>query len=330
MARVAVVIPARDEEATIERLLDSLLAQSRRPTEIVVVDAGSSDETANLVAAFSARDATIRLVRSGPSNPGTARNEGVESTSAEWIAFTDAGIRVEQEWLERLLAVAEAESDVDVVYGSYEPELTSYFEECAALAYIPAPTPREGGMARGPSLASSLFRRAVWEEVGGFPAYRAAEDLIFMEAAERAGARIAFAPGAVVHWQIPSGWRSTLRRFSLYSKHNLIAGRGRYWHRGVLRQYVAVVLALSLTPFSSLFLLAPPLWLGARVGRTLWRKRRGFPIAHPLRPDRWAMVASILLLIDLATLSGAISFVRDRSGARAGAGAGDPSAQYPR
>jgi cellulose synthase/poly-beta-1,6-N-acetylglucosamine synthase-like glycosyltransferase len=256
----------------------------------------------------------------------------VESTAAEWIAFTDAGIRAEPDWLERLLAAAEAEPDVDVVYGSYEPELASYFDECAALAYIPAPTARKEGMVRGPSLASSLFRRTVWEEVGGFPAYRAAEDLIFMEAAARAGAGIAFAPGAVVHWQIASGWRSTLRRFTLYSKHNLIAGRGRYWHRGVLRQYAAVVLALSLTPLSSLFLLAPPLWLGARVGRTLWRKRAAFPIAHPLRPDRWVTVASILLLLDLATLAGAISFARQRSGAgsAAGAPADGLSARYPR
>lgn len=330
VARVAVVIPARDEAATIERLLDSLLAQSRLPDEIVVVDAGSADDTAKIVAGYSNGHATVRLVRSGPSNPGSARNRGIESTAAEWIAFTDAGIRVEPEWLERLLAVAGSEPGVDVVYGSYEPELGSYFEECAGLAYLPAPTPRGGGMIRGPSLASSLFRRRVWEEVGGFPAHRAAEDLIFMEAAERIGARIAFAPGAVVHWQIPSGWRSTLRRFTLYSKHNLIAGRGRYWHRGVLRQYVAVLLALSLTPFSSVFFLAPPLWLGARVGRTLWRKRCGFSIRHPLRPDRWLTVAGILLLLDLATFAGALSFARERFGARGltGARAEDTSTRH--
>jgi hypothetical protein len=84
----------------------------------------------------------------------------------------------------------------------------------------------------------------------------------------------------------------------------------------VLRQYVAVLLALSLTPFSPLFFVTPPLWLGARVGRTLWRKRRGFPIQHPLRPDRWLTVAGILLLLDFATLSGAISFARERRRSR--------------
>ena len=310
--RVAVVIPARDEEATIGPLLDSLLAQSRPPDEIIVVDAGSTDATAARVESRAGGRVPVQLIRGERSYPGTARNQGVRSTDTDFVAFTDAGIQVDPKWLERLVERIINDPEVDVVYGSYEPVLESYFQECAALAYIPAPTAGPDGPIRGPSLASSLVRRSVWERVGGFPPFRAAEDLIFMDAVERSGARIAFAPGAVVHWQIPAGWRTTLRRFTLYSKHNLVAGRGRYWHMGVLRQYIAVLLSLAIAIYYPIFLLAPPLWLLARVGRTLWRKRRAFPISRPLNPLRWIMVAAILLLLDFATLAGSCAYALEK------------------
>ena len=56
----------------------------------------------------------------------------------EWIAFIDGGISPESDWLERLSRSAVFDSQIDVIYGSFEPVVDSFFEECAAIAYVPA------------------------------------------------------------------------------------------------------------------------------------------------------------------------------------------------
>ena len=53
--------------------------------------------------------------------------------------------------------------------------------------------------------------------------------------AER-GFRIGWAPKAMVHWQLRPNLKETFRKFVLYSKHNVLAGRQRYWHYGIVRQ----------------------------------------------------------------------------------------------
>ena len=77
--QVAVVIPARDAAAFIVDALDSVLAQTVPLSEIVVVDDGSTDETARIVADY---DNGVRLLRQAPSGLPAARNVGVAATSA--------------------------------------------------------------------------------------------------------------------------------------------------------------------------------------------------------------------------------------------------------
>lgn len=307
--KISVVIPVRDEEKSIGNLLDSLLSQTTPPDEIVIVDAGSVDGTRTIVADYASRNESIRLIPSYPVHPGEARNTGVRQARHDILAFTDAGIRLEPHWLEKLSEPLARDPSIDVVYGTYEPLTDSFFKECAALTYVPALTRSNGAVFRGPSIASSLMRKSVWKAVGGFPPYRASEDLIFMEAIERNGFKIAYAPEAVAHWQMASDWKGTFKRFTVYSYHNLLARRGRYWHKGVLRQYLLALVFLALAFFHhSLWLSVPVAGFVARVGRTLWRKRKSFRIPHPLHPRRWVTVGLILLLIDAATFSGAVAY----------------------
>lgn len=308
--KISVVIPVRDEEASIRSLLDSVMAQSRRPDEVVIVDGGSKDNTTSIIESYIARGFPIRLVTAEHAYPGEARNLGVQHARYDFIAFTDAGIRLHPRWLERLLEPIERDPTTDVVYGHYEPVVDSIFKECAALAFVPVAVWRNGSTIRGPSVTASLMKKSVWKAVGGFPPYRASEDLIFMMAIERNGFKIAYAPEAVVYWQLPDGWRETFKKFAVYSHHNLLACMGRYWHLGIVRQYLIAI------PFVALGLLHHSLWLFvpvagfvARIGRTLWQKRNAFQISKPLHPRRWVMVGLILLLLDAATFAGAFTYL---------------------
>jgi glycosyltransferase involved in cell wall biosynthesis len=284
-------------------LLESIARQDRPPDEIVVVDAGSRDATAALVSSFEAPVA-VRLVRREPSFPGLARNAGAESAAHGWLAFTDGGVRLDHAWLSELVSRAD-EGAADVVFGSYDPVCDTFFRRCAAVAYVPAPG---GSGVRGPSVASMLLTREAFERAGRFPPFRAAEDLIFMERLFALPLRIAYAPRAVVHWQLAPDARRTFRRFALYSEHNLRAQRGRYWHLGVLRHYVlmAALTAVVLGAGGGAWALAVyPLWQIARAARSAWHKRAAFDF-RATDPRHVMGAAALLSLIDVATLAGAI------------------------
>lgn len=305
--KVSVIVPVRDEEQTVRTLLDSLFRQTRRPDEVVIVDGGSRDGTVEVVEGYVRRNIPIKLVRTKDAFPGEARNRGVLAAKHDIIAFTDAGISVDPRWLKELCRPLEEDRSVDVVYGSYEPITDSFFNECAAMAYVPAPG--KTGI-RGPFIASSLMKRSVWEFVGGFRPFRAAEDLIFMERIYEKGFRIAYAPGAIVHWQMVPGWKATFRRFAEYSFHNLLAGRARHWHFGVVRMYAAAIPFFVLAAVhSGAWMLVPIAGFTARVARMAYRKRLAFCFRDVFRPKRLFYLSALLLLLDVATLWGACRYL---------------------
>jgi glycosyltransferase involved in cell wall biosynthesis len=306
---LTLVVPLQDEESTVVALLQSIAAQALTPTELVVVNAGSHDRTVERVASI-ALPCPTRVVEAGRVYPGDARNCGVRAATTRWIAFTDGGISLDRGWLAALADAAEA-GNADVVLGSYEPVCDSFFTECAALAYV---SPRRRDGYRGPSVVSLALRRDVFTTVGGFPSYRASEDLAFLERVRLGGFPSVTAPSAVVHWRMAPGPTATYRRFKLYSYHNLLAGRGRFWHRGVARHYVLAVLVCA----SCLWIGSPiaaastlPLWLLMRSMRAAWQKRHSFDFVT-WNPLRILGAAGILLLIDAATVAGAYRWLSSR------------------
>lgn len=306
MIPVSLVIPLRNEQESLAALLKSIQQQAYLPDEVILVDGGSIDRTVTIARELTAGDDRFRVIEAGDATPGRGRNVGIEVASHEWIALTDAGIQLEPTWLQNLVSVAEADPAVDVVYGHYEPVIRNLFDQSAALTYVPPRQMRPGGeLTRGPSTASMLIRRDVWSKVGGIPDARAAEDLIFFERIEQAGFKIGWAPRAIVHWQMAPTLVRTFRRFALYSKHNVWLGRQRYWHYGIARQYLVVVLAVILAlAWSPWCLLLIPVWLSARVAKQLWVRRHDTARRVLLNPLVWLGMIVIMLTIDLATFVG--------------------------
>ncbi|MBV9925962.1 MAG: glycosyltransferase [Acidobacteria bacterium] len=303
--QISLVVPVRDEELSLARLVSSVRAQTRQPDEVILVDGGSNDRTVALARELFAGDERFRVVEAGPASPGRGRNVGAGEARYPWVAFTDAGIGLEAEWLERLAEKVSEEPETDVVYGNFEPLTRTFFERCAAVAYVPPKVVRDGETLRGPSIASTLIRREVWRRAGGFPDLRAAEDLIFMERVAALGARTRWAPGATVWWQLQPTLALTFRKFALYSKHNVWAGRQRFWHYGVARQYALAAPFFALAALHSVWWLAVPLLgLAARAGKSVWRHRDGRGLLWALNPAQLACVALLILTIDLATFVG--------------------------
>src|SRR5262245_50985738 len=94
---VSVIIPLYNKATTVERTLASIDAQTIRDFEVIVVDDGSTDGSADLIAAWP--EPRIRLIRQENAGPGAARNKGLAEANGRYVAFLDA----DDEWLPEFL-----------------------------------------------------------------------------------------------------------------------------------------------------------------------------------------------------------------------------------
>jgi glycosyltransferase involved in cell wall biosynthesis len=112
---VSVVIPTHNAERFVAEAIDSVLAQSV-PTQLIVVDDGSTDTTGAIADAYGSALHCIHQAQRGLAG---ARNRGLAAARHEWIAFLDADDQWETGKLERQCAVLSAHQDVDMVFGHY-------------------------------------------------------------------------------------------------------------------------------------------------------------------------------------------------------------------
>lgn len=171
MARVSVIIPAYNAEATIEKCLRSLAAQTFRDFDAIVVDDGSRDRTAEIAADYA------KVVRA-PKNLGVggARNLGAQSATGEILAYTDSDVVLPPGWLERIVR-AMRERSVRCVGGGYCGSVGGSFLERFShleLVHRRAVTPEYVS-----TLVANNFAcdREVFLEAGGFPLKYTCEDL---------------------------------------------------------------------------------------------------------------------------------------------------------
>lgn len=305
--QISLVIPMKNEAASLASLMRTIADQTLQPSEIVLVDGGSTDATVEIAEGFASADSRVKLVKTDGATPGKGRNLGITAAANDWLALTDAGIELSPDWLAELVAAAESNPDAAIVYGNFSPITKSLFEKCATLAYVPA---LRHGQIRAKSVASMLLRREVWDRTGGFPDIRAAEDLMFMEAAEQAGFTFVPAPKAHVYWQLRQGFRETFAKFDLYSERNVAAGRAWDWHYGVLKQYAVLLPFLILsTVFSFWWLAAIPLWLAARTAKRMIGHRDEYGFSPFFKPQIVFVTALIVITIDAATFTGWLRFI---------------------
>ncbi len=317
---ISVVIPALNEEDSIRQLLDDVLSQTLKPAEIIITDGGSTDRTREIIEEFITAGAPVKLIRVQKSMPGRARNLAVAESRCEWIAFTDAGITLRPDWLESLATKAD-ENSADVIYGTYEPIIDSFFTECAAIAYVPPPFASAGGSVRPRSIVSALMRRHAWETVGGFPEHlRSAEDLLFMNHIEHAGFAIARTSQARVHWHIqPNFWR-TFKRFVEYSRNNIRAGLFSEWQQTIFLYYALIAattfIVVFLGPRGLIF--PPVIWLlllFARAAKSLYQNRKVYPAGVARNLARLVLLVPIIASLDAAAVIGSVNWLlRDKLG----------------
>jgi peptidoglycan/xylan/chitin deacetylase (PgdA/CDA1 family) len=194
-ASVSIVVAAYDAAATIGRTLESLLAQTFMRWEAIVVDDGSSDDTALIVASYVTRDSRIRLFRQPNAGPGAARNAGIRLARHGWLYFIDAHDWAEPALLARMTAALEADPSLDAVHCGW-----------AAVADDGRVIEEDRYSGHGDlfpafarrcifALHACIVRRSLVEIAGGFDeSHKVGEDWLMWQRVARLGARFEAVP----------------------------------------------------------------------------------------------------------------------------------------
>ncbi|MGH8217119.1 MAG: glycosyltransferase, partial [Steroidobacteraceae bacterium] len=223
-ARVAVIIPARDEAHNIAPCVRSLLAQ-RYPADrvrFIVVDDDSSDDTAHIVTALAAEDSRITLVRAPPLPPGWKGKVHACCVGAaaagepDWLCFLDADMRAAPLLLASAVEAART-GGLDLLTLAPRQRLESFAERlilpCGLIALgfsqdlVKIQAPESGdAVATGQFM---LLERDAYERAGGFAAVRGeiCEDVEMARRLKRLGHRVLMQDGArLLETRMYTGW----------------------------------------------------------------------------------------------------------------------------
>jgi glycosyltransferase involved in cell wall biosynthesis len=137
---VSVIIPAYQAEQFVAEAIDSVLAQTYRPIEIIVVDDGSSDGTRAAVERYGS---SVRYEYQPHAGISVAKNRGIELAVGDFLAFLDADDLWAEDKLAWQTAALQADSELDMIFGYVQqfpsPELAGEIEK--KIRYIAEPVP---------------------------------------------------------------------------------------------------------------------------------------------------------------------------------------------
>lgn len=204
-SRISVVIPAYNRAALLPETLQSLLAQTVPALEIIVVDDGSSDGTAEVAERFGD---PVRVIRQANAGPGAARNRGLQAARGEFIHFFDSDDIAMPNKHEVQLAAME-QSGADIAFG---PWVKGTFQngQFHPLGHVLQQTGLPTGDLAKALLTSwsmvphaCLFRRSIVDRSGGFPEELfAGEDQLMFLRCLFAGAKVVHSPGTLELYRV--------------------------------------------------------------------------------------------------------------------------------
>ncbi len=174
----SVVIPLWNKRQTVAASVTSVLAQTYRDLELIIVDDGSTDGGRDVLAGFT--DPRIKIVAQRRIGPGGARNTGIRASRADWIAFLDA----DDLWLPYHLAeldrIRTAHRDAGLIGTAFgeSPRCEEYQPPCAGKPRIESLNLFERAVAGKPCfcMSSTAIPRRTYTELGGFCAALQGQD----------------------------------------------------------------------------------------------------------------------------------------------------------
>lgn len=149
MPELSIIVPVYKVEKYLPKCIDSILAQTFRDFELILIDDGSPDNCGAICDEYAARDSRIKVIHQANAGVSAARNAGLDIASGTYLGFVDSDDWIEPEMYETMIATAK-EKQVDVVVCGH-----STYEENGNLQYTKRPTE---GIVEQNELVTSIYR----------------------------------------------------------------------------------------------------------------------------------------------------------------------------
>ncbi len=262
---ITLIATVLNEGDNIHHVMNSLKAQTRQPDEIVIVDGGSNDNTVSIMQSYS-NQLPLRVVVEDGCNISEGRNRAIAEATGDIIAVTDAGVKLTDTWLEKIIQPLLDNDDIQVVAGFFQADPQTLFEVALGATTLPLEDEVDPETFL-PSSRSVAFRKASSDFIGGYPEWLDfCEDLIFDIRLQQTSRPFAFVPDALVYFRP----RPTLQKF--YKQYYLYArgdGKANLWLKRHIIRYITYLLVFPAVLLMGL-LIHPLLWGVYLVGGAIY------------------------------------------------------------
>ena len=137
--KVSIIVPIYNAEKYLNICIDSLINQDYKNIEIILIDDGSTDRSANICDEYLKKDNRIKVIHNSNKGVSATRNEGIKVAIGEWITFVDADDWVEKNYISSMYNVVDDDTDMIIgrtisvikgkrVYDGYRGEDIEFFE----------------------------------------------------------------------------------------------------------------------------------------------------------------------------------------------------------
>lgn len=251
---VSLIVTVFNEEKTIKLLLESIENQTHIPSEVIFVDAESSDNTKNIIKDHADKSGIVFKILTKKLNRSAARNYGITKAMNQIIAITDAGNILDELWLEKIskpLLSEEAES----VAGFYSTEANSDLQKAMVpfVAVLPQNIDNEAYL---PSSRSIAFTKTAWDKAGNYPEHlEYCEDLVFAKNLKEK-TKMLVVKDALVTWIVDKNLPQFFTQISNYAKGDILANYTPHVNK-ILTQYLRYGVFFIFPPLFFIYLLWP-------------------------------------------------------------------------
>ncbi len=294
LPKISLIACAKDEADYAARWLRSVLAQTRPPEEIVVVDTGSNDGTLEILDQEVRKSPIpITLISSPGANIAAGRNQAIAQAKNPLIAVLDFGATPDPEWLAKMLVPFQDDPKTCLAAGIYRTVNQAGRPSSSSALWQWNSPHKIWPQSYLPPGGSAVFQKAIWQKMGGYPEWLTltGEDTYFDLELKKLGGKWAFVPDATVAWCAPEKFFPYLQKL-----HNWAIGDGEagirgpyYWKYAQRVIFFSIVLIMVLAfpfiisnslPGRETFL--PAYFLGILVlgivGTWAWTRKNDLPM----------------------------------------------------